>query len=71
MSQVTILVRDVAEAEKIKLALTSSTSGIDWKEDWPSDKTADETDDNGHLQISKQEVSVERIVLQNIFVGQL
>lgn len=68
MSQIAPVVasaRDVAEIENVELALTSSTSGIDWEENWHADETADQTHDHTDLKKAEEEVAIERVVLQN------
>ena len=50
MSIVVVGLADIAEAQNVKLALTSSTSGIDWKEDRPRDAASRHADEDEQLE---------------------
>lgn len=65
MSIVAIDIDDIAEAQDIKLRLTTSASGIDWKENWPGDAAADKADEDEYLEESQKEITIKRVVLEN------
>ena len=62
---------DVAVSQNIQLLLATTTSGIDWEKDGPSDAAADQADGSDHAQVAKEEVRVERLVLKSVNIGYL
>ncbi len=68
MCIVTVGISNIREAQDVQLLLACSTGGIYREQDWPCEEAADQADDNGYLQISEQEVSVKRAVLQHISI---
>lgn len=69
MSIVAIDIDDIAEAQYIKLRLTTSASGVDWKEDWPGDAAADKADEDEYLEESQEEITIKGVVLEDEVVG--
>lgn len=70
MGIVAIWIRDITHTEHVKLLLASTSSCIDREQDWPGHTAADEADDGEHLQVSEEEIAVERLVLQDMIVGE-
>ena len=62
---VAILVCDVAEGEDVQLLLPTASGRIDGEEDGPSDAASDKADNDGDLQVSQQEISVDGIMLKH------
>lgn len=71
MGVVAILVLDVGKGEDVKLLLTTTASGIDRKQNGPGDEATDKADDDGQLKVTEQEIAIERVVLEDVFVGNL
>lgn len=63
--------RDIGKAQNIQLLFTTTAGGIDWEQDGPSDAATDEHDSGRQLQESQQEISIQRVVLENVSVGEL
>ena len=66
-----IWIYHVAETDHIQLLLFSGSSGIDGKQDRPSDQTAHKANNHRYLQISEQEVTIERLMVEDIAIGYL
>jgi hypothetical protein len=60
---------NVAETNNVKLFLTTSPGGIDWKQNRPGDTAANEGDDDEHLEKSQIEKTVKRLMLEDVCVG--
>lgn len=65
MSIVSVDIDDIAEAQDIKLLLTTTSCCVDRKENWPCDTHTSKADDNEKLEESKEEVAVERVAFEN------
>ena len=70
MCIVSIDVENIAEAQDIKLALTATACCVDWKQNGPCDAYSNKTDENEDLEKSEEQVAIERIVLEDVVVGQ-
>lgn len=70
MCVVAIRVGDIAHTENVELFLPSTSSCIDREQDWPCYTAADKGDDGEHLHVSQEEITVERLVLQNMIIGE-
>ena len=69
MSQIAVLVPGhVAEVENIELLVASSASRIDRKQNGPCYQTTDEGDDSCNLQVSQEEIAIERVVIQDVAI---
>ena len=66
-----VCVRDIAEAENVELLLAITSCSVDRKQDGPGDATSDQADDDRYLQISEQEVAIQRVMLENESVREL
>lgn len=62
---------DVTEAEDVQLDPPCTTSGIDWKQNGPCQQTADEAHGDRDLQISQKQEAIERLVIEDIAIGNL
>jgi hypothetical protein len=71
MRIVSVLILDIGEAKNVELFLTTSTSGVDWEQDRPCDTAADEAYNDSQFEIAQQKVSIQRIVLENVFIRNL
>jgi hypothetical protein len=72
MSIVSVAItRDVSKGQHIQLLLPAATSDIDWEQDWPGDQTAEKADGRGDFEIAKQEISIQRVVLQDVGIREL
>ena len=52
---------DVTETEHVQLLVTCTSQDVDREEDWKGDAAADEADDDRNLEISQEEVSIQRL----------
>jgi hypothetical protein len=59
------------EGEHIKLLFTSTACGVDREEDRPGDAAANKGDDHAYLQEAEEKVGIERVVLQDVSIGDL
>ena len=57
--------------EKIKLNSVTAACGVDWKEDWPCDETADQANDRCNLEEAEQQVAIHRLMVQDVGVWNL
>ena len=71
MCEKSIVVRHVRHGENIQLYRTVPSSRIDREQDWPGKNAANETDNDRHLEVAKEEEAIKRVVLEDIGVGQL
>ena len=62
---------DVAEAENVQLNASGATSSIDGEQDGHGDETANEADGDRNLQVSKEEKTIERLVIEDVAVRDL
>jgi len=62
---------DICVSEHVELCEASTTGRVDGEQYGPGEETADKGDYDSHLEVSKQEESVERRVSQDIRVGYL
>lgn len=70
VSVLAILV-DIREGQNIKLLLTTAPCTIDRKENWERQAAANKANDCYHLEEPQVQVSVQRLVIENIFVGDI
>ena len=68
---VLVVFSDVTETDKIQLLLASAAGRVDRKQDGERDETADKADGHGNFEVSKQQEAIERVVIENIAVGDL
>ena len=66
-----VSLHNIAHAEQVELDLPTTPGDVDWKEDWPSDAAADETDGRCNLQVSEEQIAIERLVIQDVGIGNL
>lgn len=66
-----VSLHDIAHAKEVKLDLPTTPRDVDGEEDRPSDAAADETDGRCNLQISEEQIAIERLVIQDIGVRNL
>lgn len=73
MGEISILLgsRDIADAKEVELGLSITASGIDGEQDRPGDAAADEADDSDDLKEAQEQVAVERVMVQDVGVGDL
>lgn len=64
----TILVRNIAKSQEVKLHQSSASSGIDRKQDGPGNQAPDEADYSADLEISKKKEAIERLVIEDIAI---
>lgn len=67
----TILMRDVGEAQHIKLLLARTTRRIDRPQDREGHAAANKADNGDQLEETKQQISVHGMMLQYMLVGQV
>lgn len=60
---------DVGHGEDVELGQAIAARGVDGEEDGPSDDTADDAGDDGHLEEAKEEEAIERVVVEDVGVG--
>lgn len=70
VSVLAILV-DIREGQNIKLLLTTAPCTIDRKENRERQAAANKANDCYHLEEPQVQVSVQRLVIENIFVGDI
>lgn len=59
---------DVAHRENIELLLANTTSCVDREQNRPRDAAAQEAQDNHHLEEAHKEVTVDRLVVQDVLI---
>ena len=62
---------DVAEGQHIELFQTSATGDVDREQDRPCDEAAEKTDGDADLQVSKEEESIQGVMVQHIAIRDL
>ena len=62
---------DVGHGQHIQLNLPSTSSDVDREQDGPGNASPNEHDDHGHAKVSKEEVSIQRLVLESIGIWDL
>ena len=60
---------DITKTDQIQLLIPSAACCVDGKQDRHCHETADEADSYGNLEISKQQEAIERVVIEDIAVG--
>lgn len=50
------------------MRFTSATCDVDWQKDREGDAAPDQTSNDSHLQESQEQVSVQRVVVENITI---
>lgn len=67
MSEVAIVVvRDIGHVQDVQLRLSTTASGVDWKEDRPGDAHANEAAHDRDLEEAQQKISIESVMVQNV-----
>lgn len=69
MGIVSVLFGNVTHTEQIELLLLSMAGDIHGKQDWPGDQAADKGNGRCNLQIAKQKVRVQRLMVQHVGIG--
>jgi hypothetical protein len=59
---------DIREGQYVKLLLTTTTCRVHWKENGESQASSNKTYNGQHLEKSKIQISIERLVVENIFI---
>ena len=59
MCIIAVLVLDIGETQNVELSLTTTTSGIDGKQNGPGQTATDETDDNRQFEVSEKKITIE------------
>lgn len=67
----TAMLPDVGNTQDIELLIASFPSCIDGEQNRPSNETPDEANDGRKLDISEQEIRIERMMLEDVGIGQL
>lgn len=62
--------RNISESKHIQLRLSTTTGGIDRKQNGPGDQAANKANGGSDLEVSKQQIGVQRVMAQNIGVWQ-
>lgn len=62
---------DVAVRQDFELGLAAAASGIDGKQDRPSDAKTDEADGANDSKVADEEIGVEALVLESVGIGDL
>ena len=63
------ILADIREGQNIKLLLSSAPCSIERKENRELQAAANKVNDRYHLEEPQIQVSVQRLVIQNIFIG--
>lgn len=61
----------LTKSEHIKLSLPAATSDVDREKYWPRDAATHKAYHHDYLQEAKEEVAIERVVLQNVGIWNL
>ena len=67
----TTLMRNVGEAQHIKLLLASTTGSVDRPQDGEGHAAANKGDHRDQLEEAQQQIGIHGVVLQHMFIGQL
>ena len=59
---------DIGKGNNIQLCLASSTSSVHRKEDWPCNASSPEAQNGHQLQESQVQITIERLVIENVFI---
>lgn len=65
MSVESVLAVNVAEAQDVQAALSSTPCSVDWEQYWPSDAGTDEADDEKNPEEAEEEVAIDGIVVED------
>lgn len=71
MCIVAIFVRDIAKCQEVQLHESVASRGVDRKQDGPGDQTSDQADGDADLEIAKEKVSIERLVIEDVGIRYL
>lgn len=63
-----VVVRYVSKRKDIELRFTTSSSYVDWEQDRECDAATDQTSDDSHLEETQEQVTVQRVVVQDIAI---
>jgi hypothetical protein len=66
--QLPIIVRYISQREDVELRFTSTAGDVYGQKDGEGDAAANQTSNNSHLQESQKQVSVQRVVIENITI---
>jgi len=66
-----VVVCYISKREDVKLRFASASSDVDRKQDREGDAAANQTSDNSHLQQTQEQVAVQRVVVQDITIGNI
>jgi len=66
-----VVVRDISERKDVELRFAPASSNVDRKQDREGDTATNQTSDNSHLQQTQEQVAVQRVVVQDITIGNI
>lgn len=66
---VLVMLGDITHSEKIELYAYSTAGDVEWEQDGPSYQAADKAYGRCDFEISKEKIGVQRLVVQDIGIG--
>jgi hypothetical protein len=66
--QLVIIVRYISKRKDVKLRFMTPASDVNWQKYREGDAAADQTSNDSHLQESQEQVSVQRVVVEDITI---